>query len=247
MILHGLLGSSRNWRWIGKSLARDFNVFALDLRNHGNSPSAESMNFSELVEDVRLFIHQRNMGKVVMMGHSLGGKVAMRLACRFSTEVEALIVVDVSPKPYPILHRKIFQVMASIDASKLTSRAEADQLLEPIIAHQRLQKFIVSNLARDPGGQFRWQVDHETLARNQETLAQNPLQKNDRYDGPVLFIRGEYSPFLKESDLPVISCHFPNVSLTAIPESGHNPHVDNKSDFLTAVHKFREKILADLQ
>ena len=181
VILHGLLGSSRNWRWMGKSLAQDFDVFALDLRNHGQSPAADSMAFDDLVADVRHFIRKRNLGRVALMGHSLGGKVAMRLACRYSSEVMSLIVVDVSPKPYPILHRKIFQAMASIDAAQLSSRSEADRLLEPLIGHKRLQQFILTNLARDSEGKFRWQVNHETLSKNQEalSLALGPNKEHD--------------------------------------------------------------------
>ncbi len=164
----------------------------------------------------------------------------MRLACRHSSTINSLIVVDVTPKQYPILHRKIFQAMASINASKLSSRTEADQLLEPLIGHKRLQQFILTNLARGAEGKFHWQVNHQILAKNQDTLARNPLSENDQYGGPVLFIRGENSPFLTESDLPLITRHFPKATMTTIPGAGHNPHVDNKSGFLSAVRQFRK-------
>ncbi len=243
VILHGLLGSSRNWRWMARSLAQDFEVFALDLRNHGKSPAAESMAFDDLVADVRHWIQKRNLNGVTLMGHSLGGKVGMRLACRHGSEVGALIIVDVSPKPYPILHGKIFEAMASIDPSKLSTRAEADILLEPIIGHKRLQQFILSNLARDGEGKFRWQVNHETLSKNQVALAMNPLNEGDQYHGPVLFIRGENSGFLPAIDMPIVNGHFPKATLVAIPGAGHNPHIDNKTAFQTEVRKFGKQIL----
>ncbi len=198
------------------------------------------MTFDDLVADVLFALRKWDLERTTLMGHSLGGKVAMRLACRHGTAVKSLIVVDVTPKPYPILHRKIFQAMASIDAEKLSSRNEANRLLEPIIGHKKLQQFILTNLTRDTDGKFKWQVNHETLSKNQESLAKNPLYERDHYKGPTLFIRGENSPFLTESDLPAITRYFPKVTLATIPEAGHNPHIDNKYAFLSAVRQFHE-------
>ena len=130
VVLHGLLGASRNWTTIAKALQADYAVHLLDLRNHGQSPHAESMRWSELVADVKAYLVAQRLESVRLMGHSLGGKIAMRFACEYPELVERLVLVDIAAKAYPPYHDAEFRAMQSIAVAELASRKEAEQLLE---------------------------------------------------------------------------------------------------------------------
>ena len=235
VILHGLLGSSRNWSAVGKVLQANFDVHLLDLRNHGGSPHAESMRWAELSGDVVGYLDAHGLGAAILLGHSLGGKVAMRVACDFPERVRRLVVADIAAKAYPPYHDAEFRAMRRIDLGELGSRREAEQLLEPLVADWGMRQFLLTNLARDEStGAFRWVMNLEALHDSLPHLRQNPLKEGDSYDGPVLLLRGGRSDFIEDGDADAMRNWFPQLREVILPEAGHNLHFDDREGFLAA-------------
>ncbi len=239
VILHGLLGSSRNWQSVGKALVNDYEVFALDLRNHGNSPHTEAMTFTGLVDDLQDWLNCQGLKEVNIMGHSLGGKVAMAFACQYADRVATLLIIDIAPKNYPPHHDHTFDAMNGLDLENLQSRADADRELESDISDLALRQFLLTNLKKDPDGGHRWQVNLPVLTESLPTLSLNPLDLADRYFGPTLFIRGAHSDYVSEQDIPTLKRHFPQNVMVTLENTMHNPHQSNPDAFITCLTEFR--------
>lgn len=236
VLLHGLLGSSRNWQTVGRDLATRGHVFALDLRNHGASPQDEAMDWDALVRDVVDWLDGQNLGAVTLLGHSLGGKIAMRLACRHPERVRHLIVVDIAPKSYESrAHRAEFAAMTELDLATLESRAMAEMRFEARVPDWGMRKFLTTNLERADTGQWRWTIPLQALTEALPVLESNSLDAGDRFEGPTLFVLGGRSRYVLESDHPVVKSHFPQARIEVIAESGHNPHMDAREGFVRTV------------
>lgn len=236
VILHGMLGSSRNWQTAGRELAEQFHVLALDLRNHGASPHAETMNYAEIADDVRRWLDAQGIARAAMLGHSMGGKTAMLLACRHAERVERLIVADIAPKDYfwPG-HRVNFAAMNELDLASLHSRAEAEMRLEARVASWAMRKFLVTNLERNEDGTWQWAINLPALTAALPTMEGNPLRSGDLFGGPTLFVAGGKSDYITEGDDQLIRRHFPAARFAVIPESGHNPHMETREKFVALV------------
>jgi esterase len=235
VILHGMLGSSRNWLTAGKDLAADRRVSALDLRNHGLSPHADLMTYEAMVADVKAWLDGQGIASAELIGHSMGGKVAMLLACRHPERVGRLVVVDIAPKNYQWPeHHQEFTAIQELDLSTLTSRAEAESRLEARVPGWAMRKFILTNLERIHGG-WRWQINVPVLTAALPELERNPLGAADHFDGPALFIAGGRSKYVEPSDHARIQRAFPAARITVLENSGHNPHIEEREEFVRAV------------
>ncbi|MFT3870017.1 MAG: alpha/beta fold hydrolase [Nibricoccus sp.] len=237
IVLHGLLGSSRNWQSTGADLAKRFHVWALDLRNHGRSPHADEMTFLAMVADVLAWMDGQGMDRASIMGHSMGGKVAMLLACRHPERVEKLYVVDVAPKDYALMgHANDFAALNELDLRTLQSRAEAEMRFESRVPSFGMRKFLATNLERDPEtNAWRWIVNLPVLTATLPELAKNSLVSGDRFDGPTLFINGGRSHYVESTDHAAIKTHFPQARIEVVENSGHNPHMDGRVEFVKHV------------
>lgn len=239
VILHGLLGSGRNWRGVAKALADEFRVHVLDLRNHGNSPHAEPMDYAAMVPDVEKWLAANNPGPVHLVGHSMGGKLAMAVACRQSDHrVRSLVVVDIAPKAYGPRWRAEFAAMRSLDIGAMASRREVEQALEPAVPDWAFRKFFLTNLERRPEGGFRWTVNLPILEAALPELFAHPLGNAEHFAGPTLFLRGELSDYVADDDLERIRAHFPSGHLETVPGAGHNVHFEQSERFVRAVKDF---------
>lgn len=237
VILHGLLGSSRNWQAAGQALGEFFHVFCLDLRNHGDSPWAEPHSYEAMVADVLKWIDAHLELRPALMGHSMGGKIAMRLACEHPDRIRKLIVVDIAPKLYPKTHDDEFEGMRAIDLSALKSRSEAESALEPYVSSWAMRKFLVTNLEREDGG-FRWTVNLDAIEPELREIEKSPLSQESRYLGDTLFIMGGQSNYFNTDDRPLMRRHFPASAVEVIAESGHNPHFEHRERFVEIVEDF---------
>jgi len=236
ILLHGLLGSSRNWLTTGRDLAAHWHVLALDARNHGKSPHAPEMNYDVLADDVAAWMRAQGLASAALMGHSMGGKTAMLLACRQPALVERLIVVDIAPKNYAwAAHRSEFAAMNELELSGLTSRTEAELRFEGRVPNLGMRKFLTTNLERDDAGSWRWITNLPVLTAALPLLEQDNLAPDDRYDGPALFIAGGRSAYVQASDHAVILRHFPNAVIETISDAGHNPHMETRERFVQLV------------
>jgi esterase len=237
VILHGLLGSARNWTSIGRQLAAAHRVFALDLRNHGRSPWAETMRFDDMAGDVAAFIEARGLGAVALLGHSLGGKVAMRLALTRPELVEQLLVVDVAPVAYADTFGRFIEAMRRVDLAALQRRADADLQLQAAVPDAVLRNFLLQNLVKTDAG-LVWRVNLEALAANMDELVGFPAPaEGAAYLGPTLFIAGERSRYIQPEHRPLIERLFPNAEHVVIADAGHWPHAERPAEFLTHVRR----------
>ena len=236
LLLHGMLGSSRNWQTTGADLAAAYHTLALDLRNHGKSPHADSMSYEEMMEDMLGWMNQQNISSATLLGHSMGGKVAMLLACRHPSRVRRLVVVDIAPKNYfwPH-HRASFAAMNELNLADLHSRAEAELRFEGRVPNWSTRKFLTTNLERGADGSWAWQINLPVLTRELPELEKNPLEESDRYDGPVRFIAGEKSNYIEAGDDEMMLTHFPRAEIRTIADAGHNPHMEKRAEFVAAV------------
>lgn len=231
-----MLGSSRNWQTAGADLAPRYEVFALDLRNHGRSPHAETMTYEEMMADVLAWLDAHKIERATFVGHSMGGKVAMLLACRQPARVTRLVVVDIAPKNYFwVGHRQSFAAMNELNLHDLHSRAEAELRFEARVPSWPLRKFLATNLERTDDGRWLWQINLPVLTASLPLLEKNPLQAADRFNGPTLFLAGEKSSYIEPADHAAIRAHFPAAEIRVIANAGHNPHMEARETFVAAV------------
>lgn len=236
VVLHGLLGSSRNWQSAGAALAaRGPRVIALDLRNHGESPWDPACGHGEMAGDVAAWVAGSGLGPVHLLGHSLGGKVAMRVAADHPELVARLTVVDIVPRDYPGRLRIEFAAMRALDLASLGSRRDADAALAPLVPDWAQRQFVLTNLGQDEAGRWVWKVNFPALEAALSQLLANPLAPGQLYRGPARLIRGGKSDYVRDEDLPAFHAHFPAGDVVTLPESGHNPHFDARSGFVDAV------------
>jgi esterase len=236
IVLHGLLGSSRNWLSTGRDLARHFHVFALDARNHGKSPHAPEMNYDVLAQDVAGWMQDQGLARAAIVGHSMGGKTAMLLACRRPELVERLVVVDIAPKDYSwAAHRGEFAAMHELDLTSLTSRSEAELRFEARVPNLGVRKFLSTNLTQSDDRKWSWLINLPVLTEALPVLERNALGAADRFAGPTLFVLGGRSRYAESGDHALMRRHFPAAQIETIAESGHNPHMDAREEFVRVV------------
>ena len=233
ILLHGMLGSSRNWQTTGRELAAHYHVLAPDARNHGKSPHAPEMTYAAMVDDTLAWMKARSAAPATLVGHSMGGKTAMLLACRHPEQVARLVVVDIAPKDYYwAAHRDEFAAMNELDLPGLPSRAEAELRFAARVPGLGMRKFLATNLERGEDGAWRWTVNLPVLTAALPLLEKNSLQPADRFAGPVQFIAGVLSHYVQAGDQAVIRQHFPAARTAVIAGSGHNPHMERREEFV---------------
>ena len=238
VVLHGLFGSGKNWRSFAGSLEDDFQVWTLDARNHGDSPHADSMSYQQMAEDVARFFAENELENVILLGHSMGGKTAMQLALQFPDRIAALIVVDIAPVCYDHLHKqlKLIEAMQELDLAGEMSRSEIEKKLAVKIPEKRLLSFLMTNLNRQ-NGQFQCRIGLEQIAAGMQELLNYPELKSV-FKGPVQFIGGENSAYLKFEYHALIRKYFPESRITMLENCGHWLHVEQPVAFQKTVNEF---------
>jgi esterase len=235
--LHGLFGSSNNWAPLAAALEASFDLILPDLRNHGRSPHAAEASLESMSADVLELMDALDLGRVFLLGHSLGGRVAMRLALDFPGRVERLLVADMGPKEIAPLYPEIFEALAGLNLGALSSRAQADALLKQALPDPALRAFLLTNLSRDEGGKFAWKMNLEALKAAGENL-RSQIKAPAPFRGPALFLRGENSNYVGESDLKGIQLLFPAARIETLAGAGHWLHADQPKKFAAAVSAF---------
>jgi esterase len=239
ILLHGMLGSSRNWQTAGRELAATRHVYALDLRNHGLSPHSPHMSYEAMADDVAAWMDAQGVAEAELVGHSMGGKVAMLLACREPERVTSLVVVDIAPKAYVWpAHRQEYTAMNALDLATLKSRAQAEAEMETLVPDWAMRKFLTTNLEREADGGWHWVVNLPVLTASLDVLESNPIREGDSYSGRTLFIRGARSGYIKPGDDRLIQVHFPKARIETIESAGHNPHIEAREIFVAVVAAF---------
>jgi pimeloyl-ACP methyl ester carboxylesterase len=236
VILHGLFGFSDNWQTHAKRLSEYYRVILVDLRNHGHSPWSDDFSYTLMAEDVEALFRSLGLSKVILLGHSMGGKVAMHFAQRFPSSLEKLIVVDIGVKSYPQHHDHIIAGMHAIDLETIKVRSEAEAILKQHIDSDGVRQFILKNLYWKEKGQLAWRMNLPILeAKMTEVLAEVP---ESEVMLPTLFIRGELSGYILDEDIAELEERFPDSQLVTITGAGHWVHAEAPEEFLDAVLSF---------
>ncbi len=237
IILHGLFGSLENWRTLSKAFAQSFTVFALDQRNHGRSPHSEVCTYKAMMDDVQEFMIQQDLTSAYILGHSMGGKVAMQFALTYPDLVDKLIVVDIAPKVYPPGHDDVFAALYSFDPLTLHNRQEADAALAHYLPDLALRQFLLKNLERKDSDTFAWRINLDSIHRNYHEMLKT-FTANGQFSRPTLFIRGASSDYIRDGDFVTIREIFPAAELRTIPHTGHWVHAEAPREFAQAVFHF---------
>ena len=236
ILLHGLFGSSDNWHYITTKLAETFHVFVPDLRNHGQSPHSAAMDYPLMAGDVVELMQAQGSSTARVIGHSMGGKVAMQLALQFPERVEKLIVSDMAPRVYAPAHEKIFSALLALDLPAYANRQQMEEVLAPDIPSLMLRRFLLKNLGRDAHGKFFWKMNLRGLWDNYPRLAE-PMA-GAPFTKPTLFIRGGRSDYIQPEDSGRIHELFPAARIETIPDASHWIHADKPEEFLKLVLAF---------
>ncbi|MBL8020473.1 MAG: alpha/beta fold hydrolase [Leptospirales bacterium] len=235
IILHGLFGSGRNWASIARALGEAFVTYSLDQRNHGESPALPTHSLNDLTQDLAQWIDEHSLTRTSILGHSMGGLVAMDFALQFPQRMDSLIVVDVAPRAYAHRHQKEIEAMRA-DISGCKTRADVDAVMAQFLPDAVIRQFLQMNLIHTEAG-FRWKIPVETLAKATflEGFTHNVGRK---YDRPALFIVGGLSDYVKPEDHAAIYSFFPKAKVVTLADAGHWPHYSHQQVFLEHILSF---------
>lgn len=236
IILHGLFGSSDNWLTQAKLLADQYRVYLLDQRNHGQSPHSDTFNYDVLADDLHEFLVTNSISDPILLGHSMGGKTAMKFATAHPELISKLIVVDIAPKSYPVKHDTIIDGLMSIPISTIKSRNEADSLLAPYVSEVDVRQFLLKNLHRKTEGGFTWKINLPALDKNIEAIGDGIIGEV-KFEKPTLFIRGKRSDYVVDADMDTITKFFPKATLITL-DTGHWVQAEKPKEFVDEVINF---------
>jgi pimeloyl-ACP methyl ester carboxylesterase len=237
ILLHGLLGSADNWRTASKRLSEIYKVYALDLRNHGRSPHDKSMTYPNMAGDLTEFLDRQGISEAHIIGHSMGGKVAIQFTTNAPGRLAKLVVVDVAPKAYPPSQRPILAALGSLNLEHFTSFAAIDAALAEHISETPVRQFLLKNIERERDGGFRWRIGLAAITENYHELTK-PIVAARIVDKPACFIRGSRSDYIQDGDWPAVKKIFPHADLVTIAGAGHWVHTEAPDAFHRVVVDF---------
>lgn len=237
LIAHGLFGMADNWHLIAGKLQENFHVITLDLRNHGRSPHAPEMTYIDMVHDVAELLETMHLSEIHLLGHSMGGKMAMTFAGEFPQLLNKLIVVDISPDNYPPGHDVYFQALLKIGRHEIGKREEAENIMRQYINDPVIIQFLMKSLYRTPDGAYKLRMNTEAIYQHYDII-RGPVQFHWPIGHETLFIKGSESPYIRQKDEDLISEWFTNYQIESITGAGHWVHADQPEVFVQSVSKF---------
>jgi pimeloyl-ACP methyl ester carboxylesterase len=238
VILHGFLGMSDNWKTLATQYAQaGFNVHLLDLRNHGRSFHSDEFDYDVMAQDVLDYFENHNLDHINLLGHSMGGKVAMLFATKYPEKVAKLIIADIGPKYYPPHHQTILQGLNAVDFSKKPTRNQVEEILSTFIPDFGTRQFLMKNLYWKTPEELAFRFNLEVVTKKVSQIGA-ALPENLIFNKPTLFIRGGNSNYILDDDFPLIISHFPEVSIKTIPGVGHWLHAEKPKEFLDLTLEF---------
>ena len=244
VLMHGLFGQGKNWTSVAKALADRARVIMVDLPNHGRSGWTESVTYGEMAVAIADVLAEDSADPLNVVGHSMGGKVAMAMALLQPRLVERLVVADIAPVRYERLSSFADYVtgMRSIDLARIDTRAEAERRLAPYVPDDVVRSFLLQNLRRDPDSDtgWRWQMNLSLLGAKLAELGDWPALHTPPYEGPVLWVAGGRSDYVQPEYGPAMRALFPRTRLFTIKNAGHWVHSEQPEIFIAAVRRFLE-------
>lgn len=238
VILHGFLGMSDNWKTLGTRWAEDgYEVHLLDQRNHGRSFHSDDFSYELMSADLKRYCKEHDLKQIILLGHSMGGKVAMQFATSHPEMVLKLIVADISPKAYPSHHQDILKALSSLDFSKIKSRGAAEDVLSEYIKDLGTRLFLLKNLYRKTKNELALRINLPILSEKIEEVGV-ALPEEAIFKGDTLFLRGEKSGYIEPMDEILIKKHFPKAKINTVSNAGHWLHAENPEEFYDNVMNF---------
>ncbi|TRX72308.1 alpha/beta fold hydrolase [Carboxylicivirga sp. M1479] len=238
VILHGLYGASDNWVSIARQLEKDYRIYILDQRNHGQSPHSPVHDFDSMSEDLLEFFNDKQIESAHLVGHSMGGKTAMHFALKHAERVNKLVILDIAPKSYASFsnyaqitnnHELIINSMLDVCFDEVKSRQNIDQQLSAKLPDAKLRQFLLKNVERQKDGTYQWRLNLPIIKQTLELIMDgfshfNPEEQQVRL--PAVFIRGEKSGYIMDEDTMIIRKFFKDAELISIPDAGHWLHAE---------------------
>jgi len=247
VLLHGLFGSATNWGTIARNLGKDYQVVVPDLRNHGQSPQDRDCSYAAMAGDVLGLLDSRGTDSAILVGHSMGGKVAMHLALNHPQRVAGLAVVDMAPVNYSHDFQDVVDAFRAVDLGGVQKRADADAQMAPHVTLAGVRAFLLQNLVKRPDG-WAWRVNLDALAAAQDEITGFPDQPVDaRYRQPAAFIHGELSDYVQPAYEPEIRRLFPFASLCEVAAAGHWVYAEKPQGFMDCLERFLENLNEGIQ
>ncbi len=237
VFLHGLFGAGDNWRSIGRKLSDQFRIHLLDLPNHGKSDWIDDPSLERLSDIVSLWIQTQGISHYYLLGHSMGGKVAMQMALnKSSNEIEKLIIVDIAPKHYPPHHQDVFAAVKQVAEANVTDRKSAERIMIPFVSDDGVRQFLLKSLFKN-GEYLAWRFNAEILQEKYDAVASAP-QALKPFSKPTLFIKGMNSQYITGDDQTSIMKLFPAARAKLIEGAGHWPHAEKPVVFSKILNDF---------
>jgi len=255
VIVHGLYGSGDNWVSIARELSDRFEVYVVDQRNHGQSPHSSTHDYPAMRDDLKMMMDTEAIEKAVLIGHSMGAKTIMYFAEAWPDRVQALVSVDMSPKPYHELalqshsaadHGKLIDSMLALDLAAAESREDLDSELSGAVGSERVRSFLLKNVRREKNGSFSWRLNLPALKQNLDRILDGLDIEGIAGGGgikgfPALFISGEKSDYIRPEDHQLIRSVFPGAQIVTIPGAGHWVHAEQPDLLLKNLNYFLDQ------
>lgn len=237
VILHGLFGLSDNWAGLAKQFALNFDTLVVDLRNHGQSPHSKDFNYQLMAADLAELLNKLAIEKAHVIGHSMGGKVAMQLAIDYPDLIEKLVVADIAPRYYPPHHQSILKALNSVDFEVAKTRKDAEQMMAKYINNPGVMQFLLKNIYWPTPEKMAWRFNLDSISNSIENIGIKQ-EFNHKIETETLFIRGDKSDYISDIDFIEIQHHFNTAQLKTIENAGHWLHAEKPEAFLTFVNEF---------
>jgi pimeloyl-ACP methyl ester carboxylesterase len=238
IIIHGLFGSLDNWMTFAKTMSEKYEVYLIDARNHGQSPHSNVFNIQVMADDLKEFIEEHQLINSIILGHSMGGKIAMQFAINYPSKIDKLIVVDIAPKAYPVHHELIIEGVQALDFNVIKTRNAADEKLLAYIPEFSVRQFLLKNLYWIEKERLAFRFNLEVIAKNIHHVGEALVVNNTSFNKPTLFVRGDKSNYILDSDREEIKSIFPKAVIGTIKNSGHWIHAEQPEAFLSMIKKF---------
>lgn len=236
LILHGLFGSSDNWQTLGKKYAENFKVYLIDQRNHGHSARSEEFDYHLLAEDLHELITDEGLTSANLLGHSMGGKTVMTYVQQHPDVVNKLIVADIAPKGYPPHHQAILAALHSVDLEVMNTRKAVEDHISQLIPDPGTKQFLLKNLYWNEDQRLDWRINIPVLSEKMPVIV--GAVDTNVVETPTLFLRGDQSGYIQDSDLEAIHEQFPNSKVVTVHGAGHWLHAEKPAEFYEETMRF---------
>ena len=238
IVIHGLFGMSDNWNTLGKKFSKYCKVHLIDLRNHGRSPHSTDFNYDVMSEDLLEYMQDNAIVNPIILGHSLGGKVAMKFAFTYPGKIEKLIVADIAPREYNSeFYKNLLGTLYKLPLEDFDKREDIDKLLSDTFEDKGMRLFLLKNLYRNEKKEFAWRFNIDVLLEKVQNI-QDASFVSGKLNIPTHFIRGGNSDYINSADELLIKKHFNDLSICTIDGAGHWLHAEKPERFYDEVMGF---------